>query len=617
MGVAGALFAIAAAAIVAVWGWLGSMVQMPPSPLASGGKLHCISYAPFRGDQNPFGPDVPIDPRQIDEDLAQLKHITDCVRTYSIDHGLDQIPEIAKRHGMKVLQGLWLSNRPDRSRYQVETAIGLAKRFPDVIVAIIVGNEVLLRGEMSGPELVRIIREVKAQVSMPVTYADVWEFWLRHREVAAAVDFISIHILPYWEDFPIPARDAPGHVDAIRRQMVAAFPDKDILVGEFGWPSAGRMREGALPSPVNQARVMHEVLAHARRENYQVNLIEAYDQPWKRQLEGTVGGHWGIYDAYRRQPKFVWGGAVSNHPHWRWQAAGGVGLAALVFGVALAKRRGIGGVASATGWLRIAAMAIASGATIGWTIENVPLESLTLGDWLRSLAWTAVALMAPLVSAAALASGARPPSFRPDPGSRGATPAPRDTAFPRPHSAGDCGAFGAGGARLGIRWPLPGLSVCAAHRCCGSAARAGDVETAFERTGGREGNGGHLGRVCRLHCGQREFRELAGAVVCRRFARPGSYSGAGAGRARLRINSAAAKPARSALCRTSPNAVAGSATNTSTTDGRTRLSAATPSATQPNTEWLYSPMASLNVAHSQVPRPPWQANETCAYSIAR
>ena len=181
---------------------------MPPSPLASGGKLYCISYAPFRGDQSPFGPDVPIDPRQIDEDLAQLKQITDCVRTYSIDHGLDQIPEIAKRHGMKVLQGLWLSNRPDRSRYQIETAIGLAKRFPDVIAAVIVGNEVLLRGEMSAPELVRIIREVKAQVSMPVTYADVWEFWLRHREVAAAVDFISIHILPYWEDFPIPARDA-------------------------------------------------------------------------------------------------------------------------------------------------------------------------------------------------------------------------------------------------------------------------------------------------------------------------------------------------------------------------------------------------------------------------
>ncbi len=215
--------------------------------------MHCVSYAPFRGAQNPFGPDVPIDPRQIEADLAQLKQITDCIRTYSTDHGLDQIPEIARRHGIKVMQGLWLSSRPDLTRKQIETGIALAKRYPDVIQAIVVGNEVLLRGEMGAPELARTIREVKAQVSMPVTYADVWEFWLRNREVAAAVDFITIHILPYWEDFPIPAKDAARHVDAIRQQVVAAFPGREIFIGEFGWPSAGRMREGALPSPANQA----------------------------------------------------------------------------------------------------------------------------------------------------------------------------------------------------------------------------------------------------------------------------------------------------------------------------------------------------------------------------
>ena len=94
------------------------------------------------------------------------------------------------------------------------------------------------------------------------------------------------------------------------------------------------MREGALPSPVNQARTIQEVLALAKRENYRVNLIEAYDQPWKRQLEGTVGGHWGLYDAYRRQAKFAWGAPVSNHPDWRWQAAGGVGFAAVIFAAA-------------------------------------------------------------------------------------------------------------------------------------------------------------------------------------------------------------------------------------------------------------------------------------------
>jgi exo-beta-1,3-glucanase (GH17 family) len=411
MGIATALFAIAAAAITTAWAWLGATVQMPPSPLAPGEKLYCVSYTPFRGRQSPLGPDSPVDPRQIDEDLAQLKQITDCVRTYSVDHGLDQIPELAKRHGMKVLQGLWLSNKPELNRKQIATTIALAKRFPDVITAVVVGNEVLLRGEMSAPDLVRTIREVKAQVSMPVTYADVWEFWLRHRDIATAVDFVTIHILPYWEDFPIPARDAAQHVDAIRKQVAAAFPDKDVFVGEFGWPSAGRMREGALPSPVNQAYAMHAVLDRAKRESYRVNLIEAYDQPWKRWLEGTVGGHWGLFDAYGRRAKFVWGGAVSNHPHWPWQAAGGVALAALIFATALAVGGRIAAAASTGWWLRLTAIAIVSGTLIGWTVANVPLESLTVGDWLRSLAWAAVALMAPVVGAAALASGASAPTF--------------------------------------------------------------------------------------------------------------------------------------------------------------------------------------------------------------
>jgi len=411
MGRATALFALAASAIVAIWAWLGAAIQLPASPLAAGEKLHCVSYAPFRGSQNPFGPDIPIDPRQIDEDLAQLKQITECVRTYSVDHGLDQIPEIAKRHGMKVLQGLWLSSLPDLSRKQVETALALAKRFPDVIVGVVVGNEVLLRGEMSAPDLARTIREVKAQVSMPVTYADVWEFWLRHREIAAAVDFITIHILPYWEDFPLPASDAAAHVGAIRKQVVAAFPDKEIFVGEFGWPSAGRMREGALPSPVNQASAIEDVVALAKREGFRLNLIEAYDQPWKRQLEGTVGGHWGLYDAYQRQAKFAWGGAVSNHPHWRWQATGGVALAAAIFAGALVTRRRSGATAAIGLWLRIAAIAIVSGTLIGWTVENLPLESLTVGDWARSLAWAAVALVSPIAVASALVAGHRTPSF--------------------------------------------------------------------------------------------------------------------------------------------------------------------------------------------------------------
>src|SRR5262249_25489550 len=156
---------------------------------------------------------------------------------------------------------------------------------------------------------------------------------------------------------------------------------------------------------------LQEVLALAQRENFRVNLIEAYDQPWKRQLEGTVGGHWGLYDAYRRQPKFGWGRPVSDHPHWRWQAASGVALAIVVFAAALLASARSASAQSTGLWPRIAAIAFGCGFPIGWTMVNVPLESLTYGDWFRSLAWAAVALAAPILGAAALASGARTAAF--------------------------------------------------------------------------------------------------------------------------------------------------------------------------------------------------------------
>ena len=202
----------------------------------------------------------------------------------------------------------------------------LTKEYPGVITSVVVGNEVLLRGEMTAADLAANIRSVKSQVTIPVTYADVWEFWLRNREVYDAVDFVTIHILPYWEDFPIRARHAAAHVDAIRKRMAVAFPGKEILIGETGWPSAGRMREGALPSRANQAKVVSEILALAKRENFRVNLIEAYDQPWKRQLEGTVGGYWGLIDAVHRAVKYPPDQPISNYPLWKLQMASGMAL---------------------------------------------------------------------------------------------------------------------------------------------------------------------------------------------------------------------------------------------------------------------------------------------------
>ena len=405
-----ALFALTALAIAASWWWLGRPVALPPSPLADGEKLYCVSYSPYRGGQNPLVEGTRISAAQIDEDLAVLAKYSNCVRIYSVDDNAAAVLQSARRHGLKVLDGLWLSSKADKNRQQIAETIALAKQYPDVISAVIVGNEVLLRGEMSVDALIAAIHEVKAQVPEPVTYADVWEFWLRYREVASAVDFVTIHMLPYWEDFPIPADHAAAHVEAIRNRVAAAFPGKEIMIGELGWPRGGRMREAARPSPSNQARVIVDTLAVAKRDHIRVNVIEAFDQSWKRWLEGTVGAQWGIFDRATGTPKFSFtGGAISDHPHWPLQALAGIVLAAATFGTAFAAGRSK--PLPASFWWRIAAFAVLPAVLFGWTVDQVGPESFSPGGWLRSLALAALAAASPILCAAACAMRRPLPSF--------------------------------------------------------------------------------------------------------------------------------------------------------------------------------------------------------------
>ncbi|MBS9476323.1 glycoside hydrolase family 17 protein [Ancylobacter radicis] len=398
------------AAIVAIWAWLGHPVPAPSSPLAAGEKLPCVSYAPFRPGQSPFMTGLVIPPEQIDDDFERLAKITHCVRTYSTEMGLDVVPELARKHGLTVLQGIWIGRNPADNRIEIDEAVKAAQQNPDVIKAVIVGNEVLLRGEQTAIDLAAMIKEVRAKVpaQVQVTYADVWEFWERNRDLANSVDFVTVHILPFWEDLPVAAEESVAHLGEIREHVGQIFAGKEILIGETGWPSEGRMREGALPSPSNQARVIQELLALAKAKNYRLNVIEAFDQPWKRASEGTVGGHWGFLDAYTRDFKFAWGQAVSDHPNWIAQALGGVIFAFAVFGAALQGRRAAGvAPPHPRHWFAVAGIAFFGGLLYPRLVVTVPVESLAVGGWVRAIAMLVLALAAPLACAAAIGARTR------------------------------------------------------------------------------------------------------------------------------------------------------------------------------------------------------------------
>jgi exo-beta-1,3-glucanase (GH17 family) len=406
-----ALLLISLTAIAAVWWWVATPITLPRAPIDPNAKLQCVSYTPFRDTQTPLVVTTHVPPEQIEQDLANLAKVTGCIRTYSIENGLDQVPGLAAKVGLKVMQGIWLGSNRLKNLAQISTAVNLSKEYPGVITSLVVGNEVLLRGEMTTSDLAAIIRSVKSQVQVPVTYADVWEFWLKNREIYDAVDFVTIHILPYWEDMPVRAKFAAAHVDSIRKRMAVAFPGKEILIGETGWPSAGRMREGALPSRTNQARIVSEILDLAKKEGFRVNLIEAYDQPWKRQLEGTVGGYWGLFDSVKRVVKYPPGENISNYPFWKLQMGCGMALSFFTFCAAWLTLRRRPWTPRLTSWIAVGVSATTAGILLGVAADKMFYESYGLGGALQWGALLAAAIAAPLLSAHALVSGRTLPTF--------------------------------------------------------------------------------------------------------------------------------------------------------------------------------------------------------------
>ena len=300
------------------WFWMalpsGNLITLEPTV-----KLQCLSYAPFGKNDSPM--DIPKGFRpsteQMEKDLANLSKITSCIRSYS-SVGLEELPDIARKYGLKMWLGAWVSSDAKLTKKEIETTIALAKANKDIIETIVVGNEALLRRDVSATQLVGYINEVKkALPDMVITYADVWEFWNKHPEVAPSVDRVTIHILPYWEDKPIGVDRALLHVKNIRDEMIQKIPDKEIVIGETGWPSEGRMRESAYPSAVNQAIFTRGFVKMAEEGGWKYNFIEAFDQPWKRLSEGAVGGFWGLFDADRAD-KHILHGFVSNFPNALW-----------------------------------------------------------------------------------------------------------------------------------------------------------------------------------------------------------------------------------------------------------------------------------------------------------
>ena len=298
--------ALATATHALVWLVLHEQV----SPPNASGVLDSVSFSPINPNRDAEHDST--DEAQITSDLAAIAPYTRTIRTYSATKGLELVPALASQYGLHVTLGVWLSDREDQNEKEIESAIDLAKRYRNV-EGIIVGNETIYRNRTlyqreNVQDLIAKIQRVKREVSVPVTTAEVWDVWLDHPELVSAVDYLAVHILPYWEG--IPGSSAVDHAMKVYERLRQAYPGKRIVIAEFGWPSAGLNRKDAEPSPITQAQIVRDFVARSDAMGIDYSIVEAFDQPWKTN-EGSVGPYWGIFDA-DRNPKFAFAGTVET-----------------------------------------------------------------------------------------------------------------------------------------------------------------------------------------------------------------------------------------------------------------------------------------------------------------
>jgi exo-beta-1,3-glucanase (GH17 family)/cellulose synthase/poly-beta-1,6-N-acetylglucosamine synthase-like glycosyltransferase len=322
---------------------------------------------------------------ELAQDLALLARHTRSIRSYS---AADQaaLPALAHGHGLELVLGAWLDDDLGNNQRELAAAIDQARTHKH-IRRVIVGNETQLKGKLPPNRLTAYLDEARLALrgsAVQVSTAEPWHVWLAQPQLAQHVDFIAIHVLPYWqgESIDTAVQTSLAQIERVK----ARFPGRTVLVAEIGWPSNGPPLGKARATAANQALFVRSFLHQAQALNLDYFLIEAFDQPWKMAVEGRAGAYWGLWDA-RRAPKFSLSGAAEADPVWR-QKAG----AASALGAALALPFLLVGARLQLTARFVLAVAAAATASMGVVLLSVPLAHYLTAFDVLGLALVLVAL---------------------------------------------------------------------------------------------------------------------------------------------------------------------------------------------------------------------------------
>ena len=259
--------------------------------------VHGLCFSAYLQGQSPGSQ---ISAQQIRDRLQVVRPYVGWIRTFSCTDGNEQAPAIARSMGMKTLVGAWLGTDRAINEREIAAAIAVAQAGDADIV--VVGNEVLLRGDLSEDELIAAIEQVRqALPGVPVGYVDAYFLFEKHPRVTAACDVVMSNCYPFWEGCP--REQAVAYMQTMLQRARAAAPGKRVLISETGWPDQGSNFHGAVPSEEGAMRYFIDTVRWAREDGIELFYFAAFDEAWKVGAEGDVGAFWGLWNK-DGEPKF-------------------------------------------------------------------------------------------------------------------------------------------------------------------------------------------------------------------------------------------------------------------------------------------------------------------------
>ena len=351
--------------------------------------VHGFAYSGYQEGQSPLERSYP-NTAELARDLKLLKKLTNRIRIYtSIENS--EVVALADKEGLSVIAGAWINQNAYANGREI-AALKEKMHYYDNIEAAIVGNEVLLRNELTVEGLIEYLDDVREATEIPISTAEPWHVWLKNPELVKHVDYIAVHLLPYHEGVPV--EQAPAYAIERYQELMKAYPRKRIVITEIGWPSSGPAIGGSIANEVNQARFVREFLAKNETEHYEYYLMEAVDQPWKVNIEGWAGAYWGMFDA-KRVEKYSLQGSVAKDDRWVDKAiwASMIALIPIIFIGWRFRSWGIGGIVS----MAILLQACITTLVIAWNLPGDYYYSLRdfiiLAGLILAMALTSLVLM--------------------------------------------------------------------------------------------------------------------------------------------------------------------------------------------------------------------------------